>query len=178
MDATSDAVRLVSMCAGQGRDVIGALADHPRRGDIAALLIERDPRLAAFATASANDAGLRNVRALCADAALTDNYAGAVPAEIVLACGVFGNISNDDIHRTVDSLPAFCAPGGTVIWTRGGTAEHDITPDIRRWFQQAGFDEIAFMSSGDEDRFRVGMHRFTAPPPPLRTGIKLFTFIR
>ena len=36
-----------------------------------------------------------------ADAALTDAYAGLVPADIVLACGVFGNITDEDVDRTV-----------------------------------------------------------------------------
>jgi hypothetical protein len=31
------------MCAGQGHDVLGALPDHPRRGDVTARLVELDP---------------------------------------------------------------------------------------------------------------------------------------
>jgi hypothetical protein len=34
------AIRIVSLCAGDGRDVIGAVADHPRRGDVTASLLE------------------------------------------------------------------------------------------------------------------------------------------
>jgi hypothetical protein len=36
-------VRVVSLCAGQGRDLLGVLADHPRRGDVTARLVELDP---------------------------------------------------------------------------------------------------------------------------------------
>ena len=42
-------VRLISLCAGQGRDVIGVLAGHPRRGGVRARLIELDERNVAVA---------------------------------------------------------------------------------------------------------------------------------
>jgi hypothetical protein len=66
----------VSLCAGQGRDLIGALAGHPRREDVTARLVELDPRDAAAAEA----AGLPRVEVVTGDAALTDHYAGVVPA--------------------------------------------------------------------------------------------------
>jgi hypothetical protein len=34
----------ISLCAGQGRDLIGVLARHPRRDDVTARLVELDPR--------------------------------------------------------------------------------------------------------------------------------------
>ena len=42
-------VRMVSLCAGQGRDVIDVVSTHPRGGDVSALLVELDPALVAFA---------------------------------------------------------------------------------------------------------------------------------
>ena len=38
---------LISACAGQGRDVISALAGHERREDVRGLLVELDPANAA-----------------------------------------------------------------------------------------------------------------------------------
>lgn len=35
-------LRLISVCAGQGHDVVGALAAHPRRRDASGILVERD----------------------------------------------------------------------------------------------------------------------------------------
>ena len=37
-EAPPGPIRLISMCAGQGHDVLGALPDHPRRGDVTARL--------------------------------------------------------------------------------------------------------------------------------------------
>lgn len=36
-------IRALSMCAGQGRDLIEVLATHPRRTDVMARLVELDP---------------------------------------------------------------------------------------------------------------------------------------
>ncbi len=49
--AAAGPVRLVSLCAGQGHDVLGVLAGHPRRDEVAAVLVEADPRNAELAAA-------------------------------------------------------------------------------------------------------------------------------
>ena len=36
---------------------------------------------------------------MCGDASTTSAYRGAVPADLVLACGIFGNVSDEDIQR-------------------------------------------------------------------------------
>lgn len=175
IDARSGELRLISMCAGQGRDVLGVLALHPRRHDVSALLIELDPDLAGIARSEAERAGLGGVRVVCGDAALTGNYARATPADIVVACGVFGNISMDDIENTIRRLPGLCAPGATVIWTRGWHPSLDVTPQIRGWFAEYGFEEIEFVAPA-EDHFSVGSHRLLAAPAPFQPGVRLFQF--
>ena len=108
----------VSLCAGQGRDLIGALHDHPRRADVRARLVELDDRNVAVARAAARAAGLPDVEVLAGDASLTDHYAPLVPADLVLVCGVLGNLVDADVERTIDHLAQLCRPGGTVVWTR------------------------------------------------------------
>src|SRR5262249_32770515 len=54
-------VRLVSVCAGQGHDVVGALHGHPRCGDVNATLIELDDQNLRAARERAGAAGLTNV---------------------------------------------------------------------------------------------------------------------
>src|SRR5450631_4867626 len=64
-------LRAVSMCAGQGRDLIGVLASHPRGREVTARLVELDPHNAAAARAAAAAAsGLSAVEVVTADAAL------------------------------------------------------------------------------------------------------------
>ena len=163
-------IRVVSVCAGQGHDLIGVLADHPRAGDVHARLVELDPRNCDAARTTAPP----GVEVVCGDASLTSAYAGAIPAEIVLVCGVFGNISDADIVRTIETLPSLCAPGATVIWTRH-RREPDLTPDIRRWFEAAGFSEVAF-ESPEGFIFGVGVNRLAKPPEPFRES-KMFEFV-
>ena len=166
-------LRAVSMCAGQGHDLIGALAGRPRAGDVTARLVELDPRNVAQARAAAATAGLTGIEVVEGDAGVTDAYAGAVPADLVLACGVFGNVSDEDVARTVAALPGFLAPGGTVVWTRHRD-EPDLVPAMNGWFAEAGFAPVWL--SAKEQGYGVGVHRLVGPARPLPPGERLFTF--
>ena len=162
-------VRMISVCAGQGHDVIGALQGHPRCKDVSAALIELDDQNVHAARERIAAAGLSNVSVIQGDASYTDVYSGRVPADVLLLCGLFGNLSEEDIERTIGYLPMLCAAGATVLWTRGGfLAEH-----IRRWFTAAGFDEVAY---AELPAHSVGANRFFGKPIPLESGIRLFTF--
>ncbi len=141
--APAGPVRVLSLCAGQGHDVIGVLPSHPRREDVRAVLVEADPANARQAGEAAARARLPQVDVRQADAAVTAGYTDALPASVLLLCGIFGNVSDRDIQRTVRAAPALCAPGATVIWTRHRRAP-DLTPRIRAWFVAAGCTEVAF----------------------------------
>jgi predicted RNA methylase len=119
----------ISMVAGQGRDLLPVLASHPRGRDVRARLVELDPGLSATARTTAAAAGLVDVDVLTGDAAEFDHYRPYVPADLVLMCGLFGNISDEDIRRTVGSAPSLTKRGGTVIWTRG-RHHADMVPTI------------------------------------------------
>ena len=166
-------VRLLSACAGQGHDVVGALRDHPRRSDVHGRLVELDPANAAAARLALAEAGLA-LDVLEADAGTTDAFVGAVPADLVLLCGIFGNVPDDDVERTVRSAVQLCAPGATLLWTRH-RRDPDLTPGIRRWFAESGFAELAFDSPGPGG-YAVGTVRLTGEPAPLVPGQRLFRF--
>ncbi len=165
---------MVSLCAGKGLDLLGVLSSHPARQLVRGRLVELDSDLAAAARGVAETAGLSKLEVVVADAGLTDSYVGAVPADLVIVCGVFGNISDRDVEATVRAMPSLCSQGGTVIWTRH-RHEPDLTPAIRRWFGDAGFAEQAFTSPGI-DSFAVGVHRLNGPGVTLSAGRQLFTF--
>ena len=151
-------VRLLSLCAGQGRDVIGVLPAHRRRDDVRALLVEYDGRNAEFARRRAAKADLAQVAIRHADAGQIASFADVLPADVLLLCGIFGNISESDIQRTVYAAPALCAPGATVIWTRHRRPP-DLTPAIRAWFGDSGFAEVAFDKLDTGALVSVGTHR-------------------
>ena len=169
-------VHLLSVCAGQGRDVVAALRDHPRAGDVVGLLVEADPHNVEVARSSLAGAGLGRIEVRCADASATDAYAGLEPADLLLLCGIFGNVPDDDVHRTVQHAPSLCARGAWVIWTRH-RRRPDLTPTIRGWCADAGLEELAFDSPG-EDSFSVGTARVVVGPSPFVPGVRLFEFVR
>lgn len=167
-------VRVLSMCAGEARD-LAVLADHPRRADIEGLAVELDPRNVAAARHRLDGLAIDVIEG---DAALVDLYAPAVPADVVLACGVFGNVTDADVERTVRALPALCAQGAIVVWTRHRRAP-DLTPAIRRWCAEVGLEELAFDTFEGHGQ-SVGTARLVVEPPPFATiaGQRLFTFVR
>jgi hypothetical protein len=176
LDATSGPVTVVSACAGDGHDLIGVLESRADAKRVTATLVEFHPRLVERAERAIATAGLEGVTVREGDAGATDLYVGAVPADLVLLCGVFGNISDDDVHRTIETVPQLATDGATVVWTRH-TREPDLTPQIRRWFAEVGCEEVSFTAPPDVV-FSVGVHSFPGPTQALEAGRQLFRFLR
>jgi hypothetical protein len=168
-------VRLISLCAGEGRDVIGVLPGHPRRDDVRAVLVESDPRIADVARRAASQAGLGQVDVREADAGTPAGFADALPADVLLLCGIFGNVSDDDVRRTVGASAAMCRVGATVVWTRHRRPP-DLTPRIRAWFAESGFEEVAFDALGTSTLTGVGVGRLRRAATAGLPDGRLFTF--
>jgi len=165
------------MCAGQGRDLLGVLPAHPRRADVTSVLIEIDHGNAQWGREAAARSGLSQFEVVEADAAISDVYAPYVPADIVLACGIFGNISDADLERTVRHVSMLGHTGTAVIWTRH-RLEPDLTPSMRRWFAQSGFEESSFDPLENENKSGIGVVRLRGAPAPFTPGFRFFTFVR
>ncbi len=172
--APAGLVRIVSLCAGQGRDLLEVLAEHPRRGDVRARLVELDPRNAEVAAATVDKLRLTGVEVVVGDASRTDYYADLVPADIVVACGIFGNITDDDIERTIGFFPQLAKSG-----RHGAVDSRAHRPGsgslILNWFDERAFDLI-WVSSPDVS-YGVGAHRFTGQSEPLVSGAQIFDFV-
>ena len=166
---------IVSLCSGDGRDLLPMLAEVGQE-TASAILVEQDATLAQHARMAAFKLGLDHVTVLTRDAGKTEHLTFALPVDLLLLCGIFGNISEQDIALTVAASPAMLRPGGTMIWTRGST-EPDLRPTIRQRIANAGLCETVFDS--EPEGFGVGMankppHPSRDPPLPPR----LFTFLR
>ena len=166
---------VLSICSGDGRDLLEALAEESVGGRVRGRLIDSDSMLVDRARRTVSKASLTEIEVVLADAGTTSAYVGAVPADLVLVCGVFGNIADADVERPVRALPMLCAEGATVIWTRHRRPP-DLTPAIRAWFGEAGFVEIAFQTVPDSVA-SVGVGRLARPPDPFEGGVRLFTFV-
>jgi hypothetical protein len=176
LDDRDGPVRVVSACAGEGRDLLDVLAERPDdAARVSGRLVELDPVLAGRARTLVDDLGV-DLEVLEGDAGVTDSYAGAVPADLVMLCGVFGNVTDDDIRTTVRATACLMAPGAVVLWTRG-SFETDLAPVIAGWFEESGFERTAYHADDDHGH-RVVEHRLAADPQPFRPGERLFTFVR
>jgi len=173
--ASAGRVSLVSLCAGQGHDVTGVLPHHPRRDDVRAVLVESDASNADLARRAAAGQGLSQVEVRQADASLAASFADALPADVLLLCGIFGSVSDDDIKHTIQAAPALCHADATVIWTRHRRPP-DLTPQIRAWFTDSGFEEIAFDALDTGALLSVGVNRLGRAPVAGLPGHRLFTF--
>ena len=174
-DRQGEPLTVVSAGAGQGHDLLGVLSTRADADRVRASLLEYDERNVAAAQAAVDSAALRNVTVVRANAGERAAYVGAVPADLVLMAGVFGNISDVDVRATISALPELCAAGAAVIWTRTRRAP-DLTPAVRRWLAVTGFAEYAFHAPADA-LFSVGVHRFVGVPRPLTPSGRLFRFL-
>jgi hypothetical protein len=173
---------VLSACAGDGRDVLGMLAGRADAARFRVTLVELLPVLAERARVRAVAAGLSRVDVRQSDAGTTDAYAGAVPADVVVLVGIFGNISDDALRTTVASAPGLCASGAWLVWSRGrdlGTDSEVGNGQVRAWFEEAGFAELAYEEHPDPDASAaLGVARYDGPPQALEPGRRLFSFIR
>jgi hypothetical protein len=170
---------VLSLCAGDGRDVLQVLAERDDSSRIQTTLLELHPVLAQRGQEFAAASGLTNVTVRTVDAGHSAAYAGAVPADLVIMIGIFGNISDDDVRRTIMTAPQLCRPGATLLWSRA-TSPDDANSLVRQLLPAAGFVELDYREcdSGEEERAALGSARYDGPPQPLITGRQVFTFLR
>ncbi|HET6625283.1 MAG TPA: class I SAM-dependent methyltransferase [Nocardioidaceae bacterium] len=173
----NETLRVLSVCAGDGRDVLDVLDARGDTDRVEVVLLETDPSLVQKARQLARRSRLVKVDVRPLDAGSTDAYRDAVPADLVMMCGVFGNISDEDVRATIGVLPQLCAKGAGVLWTRARTTSGDPTSMIRGWFGAGGFEEVAFDAPRDVE-YRLGTHRFVGQPVPLEPGRTFFRFRR
>jgi hypothetical protein len=170
-------IRVVSLCAGDGRDLLGTLASHPRRNDVYGRLVELNPQLAEQGKASVKSDGLSNqLEFVNGDATNSSSYVGVVPADIIIVCGIFGNLADEaELRRLIANLPVLAKKGSFAIWTRGnsdGIAYSDI---VRQVFRKNEFEEVNFQLTLTGD-MGVGIHKYLGEGLPLVENRQLFEF--
>ena len=171
-------IRIVSVCAGDGRDLIGTLFDHPRARDVQARLIELDPRLVECGRTAAQSAGLgEQLEFVEGDATQSSAYKRAVPADLVLVCGVFGNVADDtELHRLIHGFRFFCKKGACLIWTRDLFVDgENHLAQVRELLSKSAFEEVSFKMTA-VGNMGVGTHRYLGEPLALPDDEQLFVF--
>jgi hypothetical protein len=172
-EAPPGPLRCLSLCAGEAPDLVDAAAGHARLADVNGVAVELHPDLAAAARSNLGAVGLA-IEVRQADASHPAEYVDVLPVDLLLLVGIFGNISDEDVRRTVTAVPALCKLGGTVIWTRHRKPP-DLTPQIRVWFDDAGTVSTGFVSR-DDGLFGVGGERTTVTADANTLPATLFRF--
>jgi SAM-dependent methyltransferase len=176
LDRHAGPIRVLSACSGDGRDLLQVLSQREDAHRMDATLIEIHPDIAARARTAAARCGA-HVEVRTADAGYTDAYVGAVPCDLVILVGIFGNISDADLAATIAVAPQLCRPGATFLWSRGRN-HRDLNDVVRAWFASAGFTELDYATLDSGKRPAAGAMRYDGAPKPLIEGQRLFTFLR
>src|SRR4051794_1101226 len=169
LDTRPGPVRVVSLCAGDGRDILGVLAEREDAARVSVTLVEVLPELVERARSAAAEVAA-DVEVVAADAGCSETYVrlGTVPADVVLLVGVLGNISDADVAATVAAMPGLCASGHAVVEPR---AQHRGLRRLRHagpW-RRPGHRT----SSKSSTRLPSGSATRTClPPGPLTTSLE------
>lgn len=172
-------IRLASLCAGDGRDVVGALASHRRRADVTAWLLDlHEPSLARGRRAARKAGVADRCRFVHTDASRLSSWTDIAPVDVLVVSGLFGHLRHGDAVGLVERLPVLCAPGARVVWSRHGTLHDGAAqlPALRVAYRATGFEEIDFGMASPAG-FGVGCARWGGQGTARWVGEPLFEFV-
>ncbi len=175
-EAPAGPVRILSMCAGDGRDVIGAVRSHRRRKDIAAWLVELNSQSVELGKGYSVNAGLdRTLKFINADATIYSTYRSIGPADIVLVCGVWGHVPAHEKTLLVRAISTLCKPGGAVIWTRGTSKGIGRVREIEALFAGSWWEKERVTYTADA-AWAIATYRYRGPAHELPAVGQIFHF--
>ena len=171
-------VRIISVCAGDGRDILRTLADHKRLADARARLVELDPQLVEDGENACEALAISSqVEFVNGDATDAGSYRAAAPANIVVMCGMLGLVGLPELPNVVRAMQALCAHKGHVVWTRRLDWRNGVqqTKILRSLMAEAGFRQArlsvtsfgALFCKTAGPIFTVGTHRYDGEPVAL-----------
>ena len=171
-----DGFQIIDICSGDGRDLLDLLTHYPAREQVHSYLVELDERLAKESERIASEKDLQNVTVINGDASLLSTYEEVPRADLILLCGVFGNISSDDICHTIETLPQLSKQGTRVIWTHH-LRQPEAVPAIQNLFITNEFSEVDLKATDDQS-YAIATYEFRGSPKYLDGNTRLFTFIK
>jgi protein-L-isoaspartate O-methyltransferase len=115
---------------GLSIDLLGTLSNHPRAKDVYARLVELNSQLVERGQQTIESLGLtKQIEFINGDATISSNYVGAVPADIVIVCGVFGNLADEpELNRLLANLSFLSKQGAFVICVGVGEGHGSAVP--------------------------------------------------
>jgi hypothetical protein len=170
-------IRIVSLFAGDGRDVLGVINTHPRRSDVLATFIEQSSPAVASGFRRAAELGLASATTfLNKDATEYEAVQGITPANIILLCGVWGHVPHDDRAQLIQAVTSLCTPNGRLIWTRGISKGIAKLEQIEGLFARTQWEKVQIrITPGNQ--WAVATYRFLGTPLPRPKSGQIFHFM-
>ena len=84
-------IAVLSLCAGEGRDLLPELAKRDSNARCQAVLVEKDGVLAGRARQTVASLGLAGVEMVEGDTSERSTFSAYLPVDLLLLCGIFGN---------------------------------------------------------------------------------------
>ena len=171
-------VNVISLCSGDGRDLIELLPTHARRADVSGWLLECHESLVETAQQAIHQQGLKTTLHACvADATDARSYATIPPAHLIILAGVFGSVETDEIPRLLRNLQILCAPAAYVVWTQNLYTEEGQHRSVilRQALNTQSFTSVKLLTT-PQQRYHIGLHQYHGKPVNLPLDDRLFTF--
>ena len=166
---------MLSLCAGEARDLAGAALGHPRAADVRGVAVELNAGLAAIAAQSLRATGTA-VEVRCADAGRPIHWDDVLPVDLLLLAGIFGNLTDEHVrahrgrdgvdgasrrHHRLDPAPQGARPHAQYSWM------------VRRRRVHPGGLHVGQAPT----RYAVGVERMDEPRPGAPLPEQLFRFV-
>jgi ubiquinone/menaquinone biosynthesis C-methylase UbiE len=169
-------LQILSICAGDGRDVIGVLQSHRRQKDVEAYLVELNGQSVTEGIKQMEASGLENVvNFINADATDYSTYKNLAPCDIVLLCGVLGHVPANGLAKLIHALASFCKPGGKIIWTRKISKGEHLLKQVQSQFDDNLWSPVRQDSTFNK-KWVVCTYRYRGPALEIPRNGRIFTF--
>ena len=109
---------ILSICSGQARDILPAIAGREDKDRITTYLLDIDKDCLEYAQEYARIHDIPNVHTINKDASLKESYDDIPKADLIVICGLFGHLVPEDIAATALFLQTLIEDNATVIWSR------------------------------------------------------------
>ena len=136
---------ILSICSGQARDILPAIAGREDKDRITTYLLDIDKDCLEYAQEYARIHDIPNVHTINKDASLKESYDDIPKVDLIVICGLFGHLVPEDIATTALFLQTLIEDNATVIWSRNKFF-NDHSDNIRNIFWEAKLKKYQYDS--------------------------------
>lgn len=145
-------VVIVSIGAGQGRDILSVLKERKDNNRIFTYLIDTDMECLDYAKNYAEKNNIINVNVVNIDGSLTENYKDIPKADLIIFCGMMNQKNTEEVKSLANNMKFLCNEDAQIIWSRHGYDE-DYSTSFRNVFNENFYKELDFYISHKEPFF-------------------------